>query len=545
MLSIHRFLILFILLFSITLSSSISMANPALMSDASSMEKTSVNIPADSFGRETPRKTVQGFLAALSSNDTDLAIKYLDDDYLKQKGVNKTETVERLRNSLNVGGRLAPMLQINDTTSGNLEDLMPPEQDKVGEIDVNGQKIDIIVVQRTGTEGNVYWQFSEKTLENLPKDITQSNKLIDELSINSLKKIDVLGATLSDIIALLFLIALSLSSIFIMLWMLFGLMKTLYPKITGHTFAITPKVVLPLSIIVIAILLPEIMLQAGVPVTLRIPVGRINEAVAWIASTWLIFRLIDGIFNRAQAISQKRNRSEQVSLLILLRKLAKVFMLILAVITVLGNLGFDLTTGIAALGVGGLALAFGAQKTIENLIGSMVIVADRPVRVGDYCNFGTFQGTVLDIGIRSTRVQTLNRTIVTIPNGEFSSLQIENYTPRDMYHFLHVLHIKRDTSLDLIETLLRQLKKFLDGYDTVNSEWTQVRISELKQDAFIIEIRAYLNAVDVIEFYDRQSQLLLDILRQVDNLGIEYALPTQSLHMTINEPTSQQPSSTS
>ncbi|MFP3334728.1 mechanosensitive ion channel, partial [Pseudomonas sp. SIMBA_064] len=90
----------------------------------------------------------------------------------------------------------------------------------------------------------------------------------------------------------------------------------------------------------------------------------------------------------------------------------------------------DLTTGIAALGVGGLALALGAQKTIENLVGSVVVVADSPVRIGDYCKFGTYEGTVIDIGIRSSRVRTLSRTIVTVPNGDFSSMQIENFTSR-------------------------------------------------------------------------------------------------------------------
>ena len=195
-------------------------------------------------------------------------------------------------------------------------------------------------------------------------------------------------------------------------------------------------------------MLPEIMVQSGVPVTLRASVTRAKDVVAWLAMGWLALRLIDVVFRRAEAISLRRNRPEQVSILTLLRKVAKAFMLILALIIILGNLGFDLTTGIAALGVGGLALAFGAQKTIENLIGSVVVVADRPVHVGDYCRFGDMEGTVIDIGIRSSRIRTLNRTIVTLPNGEFSAMQIENYTARDMFYFwserLNCAIIKKD-----------------------------------------------------------------------------------------------------
>ncbi len=511
--------------------SSIAAANVAVLASksADTAETPTQAAPIDSYGRGTPRGAVQGFLAALAAEDNTLAARYLDDEYLSKKGVVDADAIAKLQKSLDAGGRLLPMLQINDTAQGNTTDLLPSDQDRVGTIDVNGEQIDVILRQKTADDGVIYWQFSKDTLAKLPEAVTQAPSLIERLYLKSLKDKYLLGYHLADVAALAILSAVWVLICYVLIGLAFILLKFIYPLIIRRPFTVTPKVIMPLSLVVVAALLPEIMLSAGVPVTLRTPVARLKDMVAWIAAAWLVLRLIDTIFRRAERISLAKNRPEQISLLGLLRKLAKAFMLILALIIVFGNLGFDLTTGIAALGVGGLALAFGAQKTIENLIGSVVVVADRPVRVGDYCKFGTYEGTVIDIGIRSTRVRTLNRTVVTIPNGEFSSLQIENYATRDMFHFLHQLYLKRSSTPAALAALISRLKAFLDNHQETNDEWTQVRISELRQDCYVLEIRTYIITTSVTEFYDKQTALLIEILALVDEMGVAQALPSQAL----------------
>lgn len=278
-----------------------------------------------------------------------------------------------------------------------------------------------------------------------------------------------------------------------------------------------------------ALILSEVMVYAGVSVTLREPINRYTDIASWLSTTWLLLRVIDAIFTRAVNLSYKKNYTERVSILGLLRKIVKALLLIFATIVIFGNLGFDLTTGIAALGVGGLALALGAQKTIENLVGSVVVVADSPVRIGDYCKFGTYEGTVIDIGIRSSRVRTLTRTIVTVPNGDFSSMQIENFTSRDMFRFLHQLYIKRTADIDVVFKMVKHLDKFLDEHELTNQEWNQVNILELRQDCYIIQLQAYINVTGIIEFYEKQDVLFVDILMQVRKYDVEHALPTQQL----------------
>src|SRR5207245_3349355 len=108
------------------------------------------------------------------------------------------------------------------------------------------------------------------------------------------------------------------------------------------------------------------------------------------------------------------------------RRSLKVFVAAVAFIAALQNFGFNVTGLIAGLGVGGLAVALAAQKTVENLFGSVSLVADQPVRLGDVCRFGDTVGTIEDIGLRSTRVRTVDRTLVTIPNAQFSTPALEN-----------------------------------------------------------------------------------------------------------------------
>jgi len=162
-------------------------------------------------------------------------------------------------------------------------------------------------------------------------------------------------------------------------------------------------------------------------------------------------------------------------------------------------------------------------------VGSVVVVADSPVRVGDYCQFGDYGGTVVDIGIRSTRVRTLNRTIVTIPNGDFSSMKIENFAARDMFRFLHNLYLKRTADIDTIFALTQHLNGYIDEHELTNQEWNQVRIAELRQDCYVIELQAYVIASGAAEFYDKQTILFVDLLKEVDKFDVEHALPTQQL----------------
>ena len=495
------------------------------MGGSTSEESASTPIP-DSFGRDTPRHTVQGFISALGENDYLLASNYLN----LSKSDNPTTIVRQFKQALDAGGRFQPDLQINNTPEGNLTDQLPPSQENVGAINVGEKSVPLILERVVSKQGEQYWQFSTDTLSSVPEVIENTEPtLVSRYTFDSLEGKKLFGYQVADLAAALMMTVGSFVFTYITVWLLYHLLRIVYPRVRGVPLPLPDKVVLPLAVVIMALILSEVMVYAGVSVTLREPINRFTEIASWLALTWLLLRVIDAIFTRAVNLSYKKNYTERVSILGLLRKVVKALLLIFAVIVIFGNLGFDLTTGIAALGVGGLALALGAQKTIENLVGSVVVVADSPVRIGDYCKFGTYEGTVIDIGIRSSRVRTLTRTVVTVPNGDFSSMQIENFTSRDMFRFFHQLYIKRTADIDVVFKMVKDLDEFIDEHYLTNQEWNQVNILELRQDCYIIQLQAYVNANGVTEFYDKQNVLFVDLLNQVAKYDVEHALPTQQL----------------
>ena len=486
----------------------------------------------DSFGRDTPRQTVQSFINALSQNDYLLASNYLN----LSKSDNPTPIVRQFKQALDAGGRFQPDLQIDNTAEGNLADQLPPNQEKVGEINFNDKNVPLLLERVVADNGKQYWQFSSGTLSLVPDVIENTEPtLISRYTLETLEDEKLFGYQLADLVAAIMLALGSFVLTYLFVWLCYHSLRVSYPRVRGEQLPLPNKIILPLSVVVMALILSEVMVYSGVSVTLREPINRFTDIASWLAVTWLLLRIVDVIFTRAVNLSYKKNHIERVSILGLMRKVTKALLLIFAVIVIFGNLGFDLTTGIAALGVGGLALALGAQKTIENLVGSVVVVADSPVRIGDYCKFGTYEGTVIDIGIRSSRVRTLSRTIVTVPNGDFSSMQIENFTSRDMFQFLHNLYIKRNADIEVIFEMVNDLDKLLKEHELTNKEWNQAHILELRQDCYVIQLRAYVNSFDVIEFYGKQDTLLVDILTKVKQYKVEHALPTQQLVIDQNE----------
>jgi MscS family membrane protein len=191
-----------------------------------------------------------------------------------------------------------------------------------------------------------------------------------------------------------------------------------------------------------------------------------------------------------------------------------------------------MTAAIAALGLGGLAIALGAQKLFENLIGGVTLVADRPVRIGDFCRFGTALGTVENIGIRSTRIRTLDRTVLTVPNGDFSAMKIENFTSRDRFWFHPTLNLRYETSPEQVRYLLQELRAMLHAHPRVSNEPARVRFIALGAYSIDLEIFAYVYANSYDEFLEVQEDLLLRCMEIVNKSGTGFAFPSQTLYVS-------------
>jgi MscS family membrane protein len=246
---------------------------------------------------------------------------------------------------------------------------------------------------------------------------------------------------------------------------------------------------------------------------------------------WSLFRLVDVAFHLLGATPWAVASGTSRALIPLGSRVAKVAVFAIATVAVLSLLGYPVASLVAGLGIGGLALALAAQKTVENLFGAFSIGVDQPFRVGDFVKVEDFVATVEAIGLRSTRFRTLDRTLVTIPNGQLADSRIESYTARD--------RIRLHTIIGLVyETTEAQMREVLAGFEDVLRShpkiWTVamvVRFREFAASSLDIEVMAWFETEVFSEFQQYRQEVLLGFMGAVERAGTSIAFPTRTVHL--------------
>ena len=272
-----------------------------------------------------------------------------------------------------------------------------------------------------------------------------------------------------------------------------------------------------------------------------ITVGRVSNAidfalaVVWyVAAAWaawmLIFVIIESIIESPTIPDQSLDAN-------LLRLLGRVLG-ILSVAGIVGygaqEVGLPVVGVIAGLGVGGLAVALAAQSSIENLIGGLNLYADRPIRVGDFCDYAGIQGHVEHIGLRSTRIRALDRTVTSVPNSLLAKVHITNYALRDQMLFRHTLDLRYETTTAQLRDLANAITAYLDGHPKVvrNVSLPRVRVIGFGDWSMKMEIYAYVNATELPVFLIIQQELAIAIIDLVRQSGADFAFPSQTVYLT-------------
>jgi MscS family membrane protein len=204
---------------------------------------------------------------------------------------------------------------------------------------------------------------------------------------------------------------------------------------------------------------------------------------------------------------------------------------VLAIFLILGTLGFNLTTPLAGLGIGGIAIAFAAQKTLENLFGGVSILGDEVIHIGDVCRFGDRVGTVEDISLRSTQIRTPDRTELFIPNGSLATMNVENLSRRDKILFNTKLGLRYETSPDQMRYVLAQVRRLLYEHPKVETEGARNRFIAFDESALTLEIFSYILTRDFNEFLAIREDLLLRIMDIVAAAGTSFAFPSQTVYL--------------
>lgn len=272
--------------------------------------------------------------------------------------------------------------------------------------------------------------------------------------------------------------------------------------------------------------------RLGISIVLRQRFSGLTVIIGIVAFLILLWKLSDFLTRLTQRRMSRRGNVSGISIVLFLRRTAKVAIVVFGSISILGTLGYDVTTGLAALGIGGIALALGAQKTVENFVGSVTLVVDQPVRVGDYCKVGDTDGTVEKIGMRSTRIRTGERSTVTIPNREFSSATIENFATRDRFLFNPTIALRYETSTDQIRFLLAEIRAIMYSHPFVSPDPARIRFEEIGESSLNLGIWAYITTPGFDQYLEVKEDLLLRIMDKVKESGTDFSIPSQTLYFS-------------
>ncbi|MGE0869072.1 MAG: mechanosensitive ion channel family protein [Kofleriaceae bacterium] len=248
--------------------------------------------------------------------------------------------------------------------------------------------------------------------------------------------------------------------------------------------------------------------------------------------TWTVLVTIDIAVAQTARAAWALERPSSRSLLLLGGRIIKVVVIAVALIAFLGSLGVPIASLVAGLGIGGIALAFGAQKTVENLFGAFSLGVDQPLREGDFVRVeDQVLGTVEHVGLRSTRFRTLDRTVVTLPNGKLADLRIETYALRDRCRLSTTIGLVYSTTRAQLERVMSAFEDALRNHPAIWPDDFVVRFSAFGVSSLDIEIMAWFKTADWGQFRIWRQEILFEFMQAVEAAGTRFALPTRTIHV--------------
>ena len=497
-----------------------------------SEQKTPVATPqepeADPLGRDTPRSAMLAFLKAIQKENYQRATEYLDS---KIKLPEREELARKL--GVVLDRKLStPLSTLSDKPEGKLEDGLRTNLDLLGVFPSDSGPVDILLDRVQRGKDRPIWLFSRESLQEVSRLYDEVEPIWFERYIpEQLRTRKWLTIPLYQWIEGLLALPLILGLASLLTRILTAFLRPLLRRLTHeqHDRRLA-SITWPLRLEVLALLIYGTSRYAASILARRFW-GHVAATLGVIAVTWLLMRLGDVITELLSRRLVRVNRSVDIMLVRLVNRLGKALLVIICGLLLLRLSGFDLTAVLTGLGLGGVAIAFAAQKTLENLFGGIMVISDKPIQVGDFCRAGEFTGIVEDIGLRSTRLRTLERTIVSIPNGQLATMSLENFTQRDRIRFRHMIGLRYETTADQLRYVLVEIRQLLYKHSKVDSTDARVRFVGFASSSLELEVLAYVLATDVPVFLGIQEDLLLRIMDIIEASGTSVAFPSQTTYL--------------
>jgi MscS family membrane protein len=488
-------------------------------------------IPPDPLGRETPRGTLLGFIKTAQEEKFVVAIEYFQPPPSRRRRSEQDDEELAAQLLTIFNQKFAGALELTSRDPlGKLDDGLPPDQERISGALGTSDKFPVQMVRLEDEQGRKLWYFSRTTLDHVPE-------MYDSLTYPGIEK--QIPQTL-----------VKHRLLFMPLWQWIAIVVFLPIALLGGrliTLVIAFAVNQSRKARSKPLLAPQGFLEVD-PITLTIAivshyifVGYIGTSllyrlyyrhIVWIFLAfdfyWILTRITRAISARIGISLTRRGMLAERSIVSLIRRFTEVSIFLVVTLLVLNSLGVNVSTAVAGIGIGSLALGLGAQKTFENLFGGVSILFDKVIQIGDVCRINNQTGVVEDIGLRSTRLRTGERTLLSIPNGIMASAVVENLRFRDKFLCQQILRLRYDLSPDHVRYVLGQIQNLLIEDPKVEDSSARIRLLRFAEYAIEVELFCYILEPEFTAYLAAQEQLLLKIMDTIEKAGAVVALPTQT-----------------
>ena len=488
----------------------------------------------------TPRSAFLRFVEASQRGDRAAAAQYLA--WPRQKmPLSKEEAAEQLSFVLNHGfeGNLD---RLSRDAAGSIDDGLAADRERVGTaVLANGERVEIFLTRVTQESGQPVWLVASDTVADIPRMYENAGlpeferrlpKFLTDSTIGELQ----LWVPLA--LVLLVPVLFAVSSLF--LWMVLGISRLVLrlrgraePGRRSRTWAALAR---PTAFLLTLGLHRLISPSVGIPLLHRQYYSRTVTVLLLAGVVWWLWRLVDLVAERMRGRLRPDYPRTAQSVYVLGRRLLKGVALAIALLAGLAAFGVDLTTTMAGLGIGGVALAFASQKTLENVFGGIFVLSDRSIVVGDVCQIGKYTGEVVDVGLRSMQLRTANRTVVYVPNGTLATMEVENLSRRDKFLFNPTVGLRYETTLEQLQRVASDIRASLAADTRIEHSTLRVRLVRFGTYSLDVEVFAYVKAADFPAFLGVQEELLMRIMGIVKYAGTALAFPSQTMYVRNDAP---------
>jgi|SRR5271166_5874332 len=499
--------------------------------DTSAPAATPSKTPSDPLGRDTPYGTIFGFLQAAQAGNNSIAAQYLQLSPARRQSEGEVDSahLKEVMDKAHSGS----LKNVSTQPEGAVQEGVPLGRQNLGTMSSGDVEADLELVRVSDPTAGKIWLISSDTLAKLPElyDQVEARQVETRLPAWAVKH-QFAGMPLWQWFALLLMIPAAAAAGWLVLVVL-QIPLRWWARRDGQTELPQWRSVSGSAWLLVATFIHRILAgYLGMPLLQRHYYYQFVEVAVIIGTSWISWRVIRWFLQRVRRQALARGHSGTGSLMLLGERIIKAVVLVVAVFSILGILGVNLTTALAGVGIGGLAVGFGAQQTIANLFGGVSVLGDEVIRVGDVCKFGDRTGTVEDIGLRSTRVRTEERTLLAIPNGTVATINVENLSRREKILFKTILGLHLDTPSDRLHAVLSEIRRVITGNPKVESSTVRVRLVELAPAAINVELVCYVLTQDFDKFAEVREDLLLQIMKFVEDSGANLASPSQKLYLS-------------